>query len=124
MLIISRARALAFAVLLIPLCCSASASQTASPVDKGTPGIDVTLESIAGGKRMETKTDENGRFSFSNVVAGIYKLRIGCVGVRSSEPAGSASSGSRDDERCRAEMRIVVTDGSKGDISGFVGKSN
>jgi len=128
MLIMSRARVLALAILLIPLCCLASARQrgtaAAPPADKGSPGIDVTLEGIAGDKRMETKTDENGRFSFRNVEAGIYKLRIGCVDVRASERAGSGATGRRGDDRCRAEMRIVVTEGSKGEITGSVGKSN
>ena len=129
MMIMSRVRPLALAALLMLLCCSASARQRGTavppPIDKGTPGIDVTLEGIAGDKRMETKTDENGRFSFRNVEAGIYKLRIGCVDLRVSEQAGSGPTARRrDDERCRAEMRVVMTEGSKGDISGFVGKSN
>jgi hypothetical protein len=85
----------------------------------------VTLEGISGSKRMETETDESGRFSFSNVEAGIYKLRIGCVDVSVSEQAGSGSTPRRrEDDNCRAEMRIIMTEGSKGDISGYVGKPN
>jgi hypothetical protein len=128
MLIMSMIRASALAAAIIVLCCSALARQRgtlpAHAAGKGAAGIDVTLEQVTGGRRTETKTDEAGNFSFSNVEAGTYKLRIGCAVVTGSEELEAEVARHRGDQRCRAEMLIVMTYGSKGDIKGSVGKGD
>jgi hypothetical protein len=128
MLIMSMIRAFALAPAIIVLCCSALARQRGAPpshtAGRGAAGIDVTLEQVSSGRRTETKTDEAGNFSFSNVDAGTYKLRIGCAVVTESEESGAEMARHRGDQRCRAEMLVVMTYGSKGDIKGSVGKGN
>jgi hypothetical protein len=71
MLIMLRVRALALATLIMLLCCSASARQRRTgadpPIDKGSPGIEVTCmdkTGCKGGYRLKVK-NLNSRFIFS-----------------------------------------------------------
>ena len=120
MLIMSMIRVFALAATIIVLFCSALARQRSTPpshtAGKGAAGIDVTLEQVSSGRRMETKIDEAGNFSFSNVGAGTYKLRIGCAVVTASEESGAEMGRQGGDQRCLAEMLVVMTYSSKGDI--------
>jgi SdrD B-like domain len=79
-------------------------------------GIDVRLEQVSGTAVLTTRTDEKGSFSFSNVSPGSYKLRIGC------DTPGQAAPGSA--QKCRAEVRIVITEKSTGVITGTIRKES
>jgi Carboxypeptidase regulatory-like domain len=105
--------------LLMLLVCSTSAQQprdTSSQTgDEKLTGIQVILEQIPSGKRLTTQTDASGRFSFSKVDSGRYRLRIGCRSIS----AGSAAQ----PEKCWAEFQITITDKGSGEVNGKVGKS-
>ena len=79
-------------------------------------GIDVRLEQVSGTAVLSTKTDEKGSFIFTKVAPGSYKLRIGC-----DKPGQAASEGS---QKCYTEVRIVITEKSKGVITGTIRKDS
>ena len=90
-------------------------------------GVDVSLEQISSGRTQTAKTDDKGKFTFSDVAPGTYKLRIGCTGASAQSPTASSgtmkSSGQSaqgDGRRCYAEFRVEITDKSRGTISGVV----
>jgi hypothetical protein len=94
-------------------------------------GVGVTLEHIPSGKRLITKTDEKGVFTFRDVGPGSYKLRIGCAEVsgqdftRSGRTESSNKEGTQgESERCHAEFRVEISDKSEGNISGVVRRSS
>jgi hypothetical protein len=114
---ISGIKILWLSILLICLPVMVVARQQ-NPLDKraatdSLSGIEVRLEQVASGKTMTTKTDEKGSFSFSNVEAGVYKLRIGCVTAERGDKKG-----------CSAEFNIKISDKSTGNITGSVQKSS
>jgi hypothetical protein len=80
-----------FAILLacspLPLCAQeGTASLTGSVLlaqvngGEAIPGGSVTLESVAGGARQETKSDERGVFRFSGLRTGKYLLSLRALG--------------------------------------------
>ena len=79
-------------------------------------GIDVRLEQVSGTAVLTTRTDEKGSFSFSNVSPGSYKLRIGCDTPGQGAPDST--------QKCRAEVRIVITEKSTGVITGTIRKQS
>jgi hypothetical protein len=80
-------------------------------------GVDVSLEEVAGGKVLTTRTDERGSFTFSDVAPGSYKLRIGCAGTGARGGDATAGAGVR---RCYAEFRVGITDKSRGVVTGAI----
>jgi hypothetical protein len=117
-----RLQALLFIVVAMILPSTAVAEdRSASPAgaqaaSAQVPGVEVSLEQVSGGKVLTTRTDEKGSFTFSGVAPGSYKLRVGCARADaiSSDVAGRA------EQRCYAEFRIEITDGSTGVITGAV----
>jgi Carboxypeptidase regulatory-like domain len=81
MIVLVRAFILSLSILLILLTSPASAQQPSvtskQAADAKLSGIDVVLEQIPSGKRLTTRTDDGGRFSFRDVDSGKYRLRIG-----------------------------------------------
>jgi hypothetical protein len=99
----------------------------AQSVREQVSGVDVSLEQISSGRTQTARTDDKGKFTFSDVAPGTYRLRIGCTGASAQSPtasSGTMSSGGQgaqgDSRRCYAEFRVEVTDKSKGHISGVV----
>jgi hypothetical protein len=83
------------------------------PSAKSDEGVIVILEQVPSGKKLSTRTDGKGNFSFSDVEAGTYRLLIGCAEQKSQNEK-------RD---CLAEMRIVISDKSKGIVTGIIQKT-
>ena len=94
---------------------SASPAQ-AQPASAQPSGVDVSLEQVSGGKVLTTRTDEKGGFTFSGVAPGSYKLRVGCARSDSAKPGVAGRAG----QKCYAEFRVEVTDGSTGVITGVI----
>lgn len=108
-------------ILLALLTNSASAQQPSIKAgDSKLSGIDVVLEQVRSGKRLTTQTDDGGRFSFSNVDSGKYRLRIGCTSVGVGNSSGVSAGSAGQQGKCYAEFQIEITDKSKGNITGKV----
>jgi hypothetical protein len=117
-----RLRALLFIVFTMILSSTAVAKgRTDSPAEAQAAsaqvsGVDVSLEQVPGGKVRTTTTDEKGSFIFSGVAPSRYKLRVGCARA----DAIRADAGGRAEQRCYAEFRVEITDGSAGVITGSI----
>jgi hypothetical protein len=85
----------------------------ARPAGEDSGGIVVVLEQVQSGKVVTARTDAKGNFSFSDVEPGAYRLRFGCG--ESGAQAGKLE--------CLAEMRIEISDKSKGSVTGTIQKS-
>ena len=86
------------------------------PATAQVSGIDVRLEQVSGSALLTTRTNDKGSFTFGNVAPGTYTLRIGC------DVPGQAAPGSA--QKCRAEVRIVITEKSTGVVTGTIKKES
>jgi Carboxypeptidase regulatory-like domain len=116
--------AFSFIALIVLSSTAVAKARSGASTDSQKPaeqlaGIVVSLEQVSGTKILSTKTDEKGSFSFSNVVPGSYKLRIGCAKADAAPPDVTAQAPA---PKCYAEMRIVITDKSMGVITGSIRK--
>ena len=64
---------------------------------------------------------------FNNVAPGSYKLRIGCERTDAASldtTARTEPKNAQDSQKCYKEVRIVITEKSKGVISGTIRKES
>lgn len=117
-------------VLLCPLCAVAQPSgqiygRLVDPNGAAVVGATVTLQNIATGAVMEAFSDAAGRYEFTGVVIGIYRVRVKAVGfsevsrqVEISEP-GESSEVNFDlyAGRLTEEVTVTATRGERDALS-------
>ncbi|MBS1809959.1 MAG: carboxypeptidase regulatory-like domain-containing protein [Acidobacteria bacterium] len=59
------------------------------------PGIDVTLEQESGAVLKTVRTDTNGKFEFSNLKPGTYRLKTSHTVMSPRDPASGQATGKR-----------------------------
>ena len=64
-------------LIIFSLLLSLPSPVQAQSVSEHVSGVDVSLEQISSGRTQTAKTDDKGKFTFSDVAPGTYKLRIG-----------------------------------------------
>ena len=112
-----RATVLAAATVLFSSLSAYGGQTAARSAGDDAGGVVVVLEHVESGKVIRTRTDAKGNFSFSDIESGKYRLRFGCGEAAGASPTRDGKA------ECLAEMRIEISDKSKGNVAGTIQKA-